>query len=65
MVNRELADLIEECRGQIIRPRQELRPALVAEPELYNVGVQLLDWTDAGFDKIEATFKEACRIDPF
>jgi len=64
-VNRELADLIEECRGQIIRPREELRPALVAEPELYNVGVQLLDWTDAGFDQIEATFKEACRIDPF
>jgi hypothetical protein len=64
-VNRELADLIEECRGQIISPPEELRPALDAEPELYNVGVQLLDWIDAGFDQVEAAFKQACRIDPF
>jgi hypothetical protein len=28
-----------------------------AEPELYYVGVQLLGWSDAGFDEIEAAFK--------
>jgi hypothetical protein len=64
-VTREVTDLFEECKGQITSPPEELRLLLHAEPESYDVGVQLLGWTDAGFDRIEAAFKEACIVDPF
>jgi hypothetical protein len=64
-LTREVTDLFEECKGQITSPPQELRPALEAEPEFYDVGIKLLGWTDAGFAPIEDTFEEASTVDPF
>ena len=51
---------MRECR----RPLQ-LLSALEAEPEFYDVALQLLGWTTADFEPIEAAFKEACAVDPF
>jgi hypothetical protein len=64
-VTQELTALLEECKAQVINPPERLLSALEAEPEFYDVGLQLLGWTDAGFDPIEAAFKEACAVDPF
>lgn len=64
-VTRELTGLLEECKGKITSLSKEFLLVLEAEPECYDVGLQLLDWTDAGFDQIEATFKKACIVDPF
>jgi hypothetical protein len=61
---RELTDVLEECKGQINSPPEQLLPALDAEPEFYGIGLQLLGWTDAGFPQIEAAFKEAYLVDP-
>jgi hypothetical protein len=38
---------------------------LEAEPEFYDVAVQLLGWATADFAPIEAAFKEAGAVDPF
>ena len=51
-VTRELTDLLEECKGKITSLPKEFLLVLEAEPECYDVGIQLLDWTDAGFDRI-------------
>ncbi|MGA8654620.1 MAG: hypothetical protein WB586_00590 [Chthoniobacterales bacterium] len=64
-VTRELMDLLGECKRRIISRPEELLLALEAEPECYSVGLQLLDWTDAGFDQIEAAFKKVSIVDPF
>ncbi len=61
-VTRELTDLFEECKGQVNSPF--VLPAFYAEPEFYNIGLQLLGWTDADFAQIEAAFKEAYIVDP-
>lgn len=64
-VTQELTALLEECKGQAINPPERLLSALEAEPEFYDVALQLLGWTTADFEPIEAAFKEACAVDPF
>ena len=64
-VPKELTAVLEECRSQVISPPERLLSALEAEPEFYDVAVQLLAWATADFAPIEAAFKEACAVDPF
>jgi hypothetical protein len=64
-VAREVTAVLEECRSQVINPPERLLSALEAEPEFYDVAVQLLGWATADFAPIEAAFKEAGAVDPF
>jgi hypothetical protein len=64
-VTQELTALLEKCKDQVISPSERLLSDLEAEPEYYDVALQLLGWTTDDFEPIEAAFKEACIVDPF